>query len=307
MIKRILTAALLLAGIAAFAQEDAASFRSKYERQVRMVGYAGVGVETILDRWEAAFPEDPYMLEGRFRHCFAKSRSSHIEAKYQPKFLGSEPVFSLKDSTGRDIYYYEEDFFVDSLFARSQKAIDKAIALQPAELAWRIDKAGALLIYEKESPDLTCAEVLKMIDYQASARPQWTHYGEEMPEGTLAEAVLEYCFTFFRYGSPGGYEAFRKISERMLKLYPGNAEYMNNLGSYYLVCQSSPKKALKWYGKALKADPLNYTAAHNCVLIARRNKDVKLEKKYLPTLIQATQDEIERKGYEARLEALGKK
>ena len=304
--KRFFTAALLLASILVQAQ-DASSYKTRYDRQVRIVGYSGVGVETILDRWEQAEPDNTYMLEGRFRWYFEKSRSSSVVPKHQAKFLGAAPVLTLRDSTGRDVGYFEEDFFVDSLFARSQSAISKAIALEPSELAWRVDKTSALLLYEKESPDLACREIIKMIDYQASAHPSWTHYGESASEETFIQAVQEYCFTLYRYGTPGSYEAFREVSERMLKLYPKNVGFTDNIGTYWLVGKDSPKKALKWYGKALKLKPDDYTAAHNCVIIARREKNVKLEKKYLPALISATEDEIERQGYQARLDAISKK
>lgn len=301
--KRIAIAAALLISALCGAQD----FKAQYDRQVRMVGYFGVGVETILNRWEEAEPENTAMLEGKFHYYFNKSKSSSVVPKYQAKFLGAEPVVTLKDSTGRDVGYFEEDFFVDSLFALSQKAIDRAISLEPSELAWRIDKISALLLYEKESPELAGGEIIKMADYQASKRPSWTHYGTPASEDTFIQAVQEYCFTFYRCGTPGSYEEFRKVSEKMNKLYPKNTDFISNLGSYYLVCQNSPKKAFKWYDKALKVNPSDYTAARNCVLIARKDKNVKLEKKYLPALIAATQDEIERMGYEARLDALQKK
>ncbi|MBO4742279.1 MAG: hypothetical protein J5533_01470 [Bacteroidales bacterium] len=301
--KRILIAAALLISALCGAQD----FKAQYDRQIRMVGYSGVGVETILNRWEEAEPDNTAMLEGRFHYYFAKSKSSSVVAKNQAKFLGAEPVITLKDSTGRDVGYFEEDFFVDSLFALSQKAVDRAIALEPSELAWRVDKINALILYEKESPELAGAEIIKMADYQASKHPEWTHYGKPVTEDTFIQAVQEYCFTFFRYGTPGSYEEFRKVSEKMNKLYPKNTDFINNLGSYYLVCQDSPKKALKWYGKSLKINPSDYSAARNCVLVARRDKNVKMEKKYLPALIAATTDEIERMGYEARLKALEKK
>ena len=305
--KRLLISVMLLASVLASAQEAQSDFKARYDRQVRNVGYAGVGVETILDRWEAAEPENPYLLEGKFHFYFTKSRSSKIIMRSESKYLGNAPVLSLKDTLGNDVNYYEDDFFVDSLFALSQTAIDKAIALEPAELAWRVDKVSALILYEKESPDLASAEILKMIDYQASAHPSWTHYGESAGDDTFILAVQEYCFTFYRYGTPGSYEAFRKISERMLKLYPKNTDFINNLGSYYLVYKENPKQALKWYGKTLKINPADYTAAHNCVILARKEKNVKLEKKYLPILIKATDDEIERQSYEARLAALNLK
>ena len=72
--------------------------------------------------------------------------------------------------------------------------------------------------------------------------------------------------------------------------------------------QCSPKqdnkKALQYYNKVLKIDPKDYTAAKNCVLLARKEKDSKLEKKYLPILMQATDSEAERESCRQRLAAL---
>ena len=298
--KRIALAAALLISALCGAQD----FKAQYDRQTRMVGYSGVGVETILDRWEAAEPDNTAMLEGRFHYYFNKSKRTEVVAKNQTKYLGADPVISLKDSTGRDVGYFEENFFVDSLFALSQKAIDRAIALEPSELAWRVDKISSLILYEKESPELAGGEIVKMIEYNAAKHPSWTHYGEQATEDTFIQAVQEYCFTLYRNGTPDSYEVFRTLSEKMNKLYPKNTDFINNLGAYYLVCKGAPKKALKWYEKSLKVNPSDYSAARNCVLIARREKNIKLEKKYLPVLINATEDELERKGYEARLEAL---
>ena len=70
------------------------------------------------------------------------------------------------------------------------------------------------------------------------------------------------------------------------------------------VCKKDNKSALKYYNKVLKLSPNDYTAAKNCVLMARAEKDVKLEKKYLPILIRATEDEAERLSAEARLKSL---
>ena len=299
----ILAASLLC--VAASGQES--GFKSRYERQVRMVGYSGVGVENILDHWQEAEPDNTDMLEGRYNYYLSKSVSSSVVPKSKPKYLGGDPVITLKDSTGRDVYYFEENFFVDSLFANSLKAADRAIALEPDELAWRINKINALLLYEKESPELAAGEIESLIDYQAAKHPAWTLRGEAPSEDIFLQAVQEYCYTLFRIGTPVSYEAFRSISERMLKLYPKDPGFMGNLGSYYLVCKGSPKQARKWYEKVLKVAPDDYTAARNCVLIARREKDEKMEKKYLPVLIRATEDEIERQGYEARLAALGNK
>ena len=305
--KKILILAALLVGAVAQAQTDAASYAARYERQVRNVGAAGVGVETILDRWEADFPDDPGVYEGRSKYYLAKSMSSTVVAKEGSKYLGADPILTLKDSLGRDVNYFEERIFVDSLFARSQQAVDKAIELLPSELAYRVDKITALALYEKDSPDLATRELLSLIDYNKSARPNWTYYGIAVDEDTFVSTVQEYCFNFFKFATPASYEALKTVSETMLKLYPSNAGFMNNLGSYWLVYKKNPSKALKWYNKVLKKYPDDYNAAKNCVVLARSEKNIKLEKKYLPYLIGATDSDMEKAASQARLEAISKK
>lgn len=304
MKKAILIFAAVLAGAICLAQNTSSDFKARYDRQVRIVGTDGVGVETILYRWEEECPDDPEMLEGRYRFYLAKSISTNVVAKNAQKFLGNEPVLTLRDSLGRDVNYFEENVFVDSLFAKSQSAIDRAVSLAPSELAYRVDKITALMLYEKESPDMATQELLELIKFQKEQHPSWTYYGQPADEPTFIQAIQEYCFNLFRYGTPGSYEAFRTISEAMLKLYPKDADFMNNLGSYWLVYKQNTNKALKWYNKVLKLDPKNYSAAKNCVILARKNKNTKLEKKYLPYLIEATDSDAERAACKARLEGL---
>ena len=86
--RRIFTiSALLLLALAAWGQNDAEGFKARYDRHVRAVGSAGVGVETILDRWEAAFPDDPAMLEGRYKFCLAMSVNSSVVARDRARYL----------------------------------------------------------------------------------------------------------------------------------------------------------------------------------------------------------------------------
>lgn len=301
-----ITAAMLLA-IAAWGQTDAAGFKARYDRQVKAVGAAGVGVETILDRWEAAFPDDPAMFEGRYKYYLAKSMSSTVISRDRNRYLGKEPVLSLKDSTGKDVFFFEDRVFEDSLFAKSQSAMTKAAALAPNELAYRIDKITALMLYEKDSPDMATRELLSLINYQKSNKPEWTYYGLPIDEESFRQTVQEYCYNLFQNATPASYEAFRTVSEAMLKLYPNNTGFMGNLGSYWLVYRQNNRKALNWYNKVLKVDPKDYVAAKNCVILARKEKDTKLEKKYLPVLIEATDSETERATCKARLESLQKK
>ena len=116
--------------------------------------------------------------------------------------------------------------------------------------------------------------------------------------------MQEYCYTFFKFASPRCYEAFRELSEKMLRYEKDDPLYLNNLGSYYLVYKKDSKSALKYYNKVLKKHPDDLTALRNCVVLARHDKNAKLEKKYLPSLIKYTDNPTEKASAEARLSAL---
>ena len=89
----------------------------------------------------------------------------------------------------------------------------------------------------------------------------------------------------------------------MLDYQPKNTLFISNIGSYYLVAQSNPKTALKYYNKVLKIKPDDYTAIKNCIIIARKQRDIKLEKKYLPLIIKYG-TEADKITAEARLNGL---
>ena len=294
----------LLLCTAVSAQTTSQEFKAKYERQVKSVGVDGVGVEYILDKWAEAFPDDPDMLEDRFVYYLGKSQYTEAVPKKLDKYLGQKPVVSLNDSTGAKVNYFQETMFVDSVFAKSISAIDKAISLRPLEIAYKLDKINALIAYEKESPDLACAQILSLIDYDKSAKPSWTYYGEAVDAASFDLTIQEYCYTFFQLGMPLTYEAFKTISEKMLKYNPKSTSYLNNIGSYWLVARKDDRQALKYYNKVLKIDPKDYSAAKNCVVIARKQKNVKMEKKYLPALIEASDSETEKASCRARLNSL---
>ena len=65
------------------------------------------------------------------------------------------------------------------------------------------------------------------------------------------------------------------------------------------------KTALKCYNKVLKSHPDDYTAIKNCIILARKQKDLKLEKKYLQKLVEYG-NEKDKVTAEARLKALSK-
>lgn len=258
---------LLLAGFSASAQMSADYYKSQYQRQVKVLGVAGVGVETILDKWAEVAPDDPDMLEGRFSYYLEKASNPQVVTKETPKYLGQKPMLELKDSLGVAHYYYQVQTYTDSLFALSASAIEKAIAARPDELKYRIQKIAALLAYEGESPDMAEAEVLKLVDMHVASHPAWTYLGEPADDDTFQTVIQEYCFSFYSLGTPRSYDAFYNISERMSKVYPKEAVYVSNIGSYWLVAKDNKKKAQQYYKKALKIDPEDYAATRNMKLI----------------------------------------
>ena len=301
----ILTLSLLLACFTAVnAQTASEDFQTRYQNLVKRVGAAGIGVETLVDRWEKAFPEDPSMLEAKFNYYLEKSRTTTLVAKDTDRYMGNKPALTLKDSLDRDVRYFEETFYDDSLFALSSQAIDKAIRLYPDRIDLRFDKVTALTQYEKESPDMAASALAGLIDYNAVSHPAWKVGDQVIDAETFEAAVQEYCFAFYTIGSPVSYEAFLSLSEKMLTYDPKSTLFLTNVGTYWLIAKNDTKKALKCYNKVLKLDPENYTAVKNCIILARKDRNTKLEKKYLPTLIKITEDEREKASAEARLKAL---
>ena len=256
------------------AQSVGDDYLAKYQRQIRNAGVAGVGVQTIVDNWIAACADDARAYEARFNYCFAKSRSTEIQPKNSERYLGQKPVLTLKDSTGRDVNYFQEDVFVDSLFASCLTSIDKALSLQPLELRYHFDKITAMLSYEKDCPDLSYELVNSLIDsFVKNKGADWTLDNEALPEDrdeVFCQCIGEFCYTFFQVGSPSSYRYFLALSEKMNKLYPKNPVFLDNIGSYWQVAEKNDKKALKYYKKALKLDPQDYAALNNIRLINRR-------------------------------------
>lgn len=304
------TIALFLAACAvtlAYSQTTADDYRAAFERQVNSVGLTGLGVRTMLDSWEAAYPDDVQMLEYKHMFYLAKSRTTKVMAKPLRRFLGNAPVMTLKDSkTGENVNYFEEIMYDDDLFAKAESYLDKAIKLSPREFRLRIDLLSSLLEYEKECPDMLTMEMLNLIrEYVYDSRKkEWTCDSQAVDDDFFPSMVQEYCVSLFSTASPGSYEAFRAISDAMMEHYPSKTVFISNVGSYYLVAVKSDRKALAYYKKVLKMDPKDYSAARNCVLIARNSKNARMEKKYLPYLIEATDSETERQSCQARLTAL---
>lgn len=302
MKRAMLAAIAAMISVMSFAQSD--KYEQRYNLLVSKLGPAGVGVETVLNTWEQADSSDSKMLLGKFNYYFTKSQSSQVVTKPTKKYLGMEPVLTLKDSTGTDVFYYQEIMYDDELYGMAIKAADKAIGFHPEKLDFRFMKANAYIAYEKESPDMAIAYLLALADESVS-RKVWLYNEEPADAKFFSEAMLEYCFSFYSIGTPAAMNAFLALSERMNRIDPKNPAFINNIGSYHLVARNDYKTALKYYNKVLKDYPDDYTAIKNCVLLARRQNNVKLEKKYLQKLAVHGSD-AEKLSAKARLEQLGK-
>ena len=257
------------------------NYEQRYEMLVSRFGPAGVGVETLLENWAKADSTDIKLLTARFNYHFAKAHIDQVVKKTQKKYLGMEPVMTLKDSTGVDVYYYQEKVFDDELYGQALKAADRAIALYPDYLDFRFIKANAYISYEKESPDMALAYLLALVQEDAVRRKLWRYNEKAVEPGFFESAMQEYCYSLYSIGSSKAMDAFLKLSEKLHELHPDNPEYINNIGSYYLIAEQDCKTALKYYGKVLKKHPQDYTAIKNSILAARKMKNTKLEKKYM--------------------------
>ena len=297
----ILIAASLLT-LTAFAQAE--RYEQRYNMLVSKMGYDGVGVETLLDNWAKSDSTDAKMLLGRFNYYFTKSQSGQIVAKPTKKYLGMDPLFTLKDSTGTDMFYYQELQYDDELYGKAIKAADKAIGIYPEKLDFRFLKANAYIAYEKHSPDMAIAYLLSIVE-ESRTRKVWLYGKEQADQKFFSEAMLEYCYSFYSIGTPAAMDAFLALSEKMTEIDPKNPSFINNIGTYYLVGKQDYKTALKYYNKVLKAYPEDYTAIKNCVILARKQNNVKLEKKYLNLLVEHG-NEADRLSAKARIQQLGK-
>ncbi len=272
----ILAIAAIALCAAASAQTTPDEYLARLERLVRTVGPAGVGVETLLDRWEQDFPDDMAVHVARFNYHFQKSQRTEMVPKgTQRRYLGNAPSLTLKDADGQDVNYFPEDFYDEEEFAEAMKVLDRQIGLHPDELRFHLLKVSALAAYEKESPDMAAAELKSVIERQASSKPAWTLDGEPADAALFQQAVGEYCYDFYQIATPSGYEFFREISERMNKLFPKNPVFLDNLGSYELVVKGNDKQAAKYYKKALKLDPDDYAAKTNLQIIERKKAQAK--------------------------------
>lgn len=287
-------------------QED---YIRRYNNLTGRVGPSGVGVETLLDKWAADYPDDLQQLLARFSFWFNKCQTSKVIQLPQDRYLGNEPLLPMTDSLGRKSNYFEDILYDDESFGLALEALDQAVAQEPLRLDLRLLRADALIAYEKGSPDMALASLKALVDENYRQHPAWTHNAVEKVDDDVFKAFMQdYCFTFFRLGTDASAEAFKSLSEHCLTYSKDDPMFLDNIGSYWLVSKKDYKKARKFYDQVLKKHPDDATAIRNSVLLARSAKDVKLEKKYLAMMAKYGESEVDRASAKARLEALsGKK
>ncbi|MBQ6576167.1 MAG: hypothetical protein IJL91_00240 [Bacteroidales bacterium] len=307
-IKSVLVVIAVLAlGLPSFSQETTQQqYKERYATLVKNLGTSGVGVETLLDRWISDYPDDPDPVEYKFIYYLAKCQNTQLVAKEGKTYLGEAPVLSLNDSLGNPVNYFQEAMFDDDIFAQAIKTIEGGIAQYPDRLDWRFYKTTALSMYEKESPDMTCSDLKSIIDYNFTQHPKWTYPDAEVDADFFDSGIQEYLVSFYRIASPASREAFREISLKMLDYEPNNVLFLDNVGSYF-VAMNDHKTAYKYYNKVLKLKKDDLTAIRNCILIARRDKDVKNEKKYLQMMVDYADNDADRSSAKTRLEYYNKK
>jgi tetratricopeptide (TPR) repeat protein len=259
-------------------------YEQRYDLLVSQLGPAGVGIETVLDKWEAVDSTNAKMLLARFSYLYTKAQTSAIVARPDKKYLGMEPLLVMKDSLGNDVCYYQVNDFDEELYGQAVKVIDRAIDHYPDRLDYRFVKANAYIAYEKESPDMALAYLLNLADQHVGRSRPWTYEQEKVDDRFFADAMQEYCYSFYSINTPSSLTSFYELSVRMSQIFPDNTDFLNNIGSYYMTVRNDYKTALKYYSKVLKKHPEDYTAIKNSAIVSRKMNNRKLEVKYLRLL-----------------------
>lgn len=261
------------------AAQTTEDYLTRYNTLVARVGAAGVGVDYLLSKWESADPVDVNHMVARFSYHLAKGQKDSVITSPRANYMGREAMVSLKDSLGRNVYYYSIPLFDQAEFADAIKAIDKAIQHDNTRLDLMMSKADALVANETTTPDLATDAILRIIDDTFVKKAKWTFPGQEnVTEDDVLDEMQRYCYGFFNTYTDQANEAFKTVTERVLKYRPKNVSFINNMGAYY-ARKKDDKKALKYYKNALKLDPNDVVARQNVSLIERRAAAAKSGKK----------------------------
>lgn len=303
--KYILLSLLFFVTSLSHAQTESEAYKKKYDKLISQVGVAGVGVETLLNHWEAEDSLNADMLLGRFRYHFVKSQTTEIVQKTEDRYLGMSPTFKLKDTLDRYVYYFQEQMFKDEGFGKSVKVLDKLIRLYPDNLDYRMLKGDAYLAYEKGNPDLTVDYLIALSEEAAERSEDWKHGDRSVTRDDFSELMQDYCYALYQLGTPSAKEGFFNLSQTLYECFPSNLNYLNNIGSYHIL-SNEYKAALKCFSKVLKKDKGNLAAIQNSILACRRMKNTKLEIKYLNMMVEYG-PEIEVLKAQARIKSLESK
>ncbi|MCQ2185897.1 MAG: tetratricopeptide repeat protein [Bacteroidales bacterium] len=269
--KKVYLILLSLLSLAAVASaQTTEDYQSRYNSLVNRVGYAGVGVDYLIAKWEKADPVDVNHMVARFNYYITRGRKDTVAVSFKPNYRGMEPVLSLQDSLGVRRYYYNVPSFNPEDFAAAVKSVNNAIAHDNNRLDLVILKTDSFVAREGDIPDQSKDLVLELADNTFARNYKWNWMGKEsVTEEEVLEEIQRYCFIFYNCDTPQAMEAFRQISEKIVKYNPKNVAFINNIGAYYAYRQDL-KKALGYYKKAQKIDPSDNISSMNIKRLEKR-------------------------------------
>lgn len=269
--RRIYLILLCLLSFAAMASaQTTEDYQSRYNSLVNRVGYAGVGVDYLIAKWESADPVDVNHMVARFNYHITKGRRDSLVVNGKATYRGMEPVLSLQDSLGARKYYYNVPVFNSDDFSKAIKSINNAIAHDNNRLDLVILKIDSFVASEGVTPDQSKDLIMEMIDNSFAKNYKWNWMGKEsVSEADLLEEIQRYCYIFYNSDTPQAMETFRQISEKVVKYNPKNVSFINNIGAYYAYRQDL-KKALSYYKKSQKIDPSDSVSSLNIKRLEKR-------------------------------------
>ena len=275
MKKIIIVIALVFAAFSVAYAQNAAEFLGRYNSLVKRVGYSGIGVETLIDKWEQADPSDVNQMVARFNFYFDKCRSAVTRIHPEPEYLGAKPAVTLKDSTGANVYYYTEYEYEKEMYDKAMQTLDEALAAGPERLDLCILKVEALMVYEKGKPVLSQEYLKSLVDGTLSGKMVWKDGERTLSKEDFLNEIQALCCEYFALGTPEACKAMKDVSQRVLKYSPRSVEFIDNLGAYCVKVEKNDKKAMKYYRKSLSIEPEDAVARQNVQLIERRMKSKK--------------------------------